>query len=120
MGKGVLVYPVNAPELDKYEDHRERLVPMRWDDRENNKRRQLFDSRLHVTAVNRTGSLSDVAQAIADFEANISNLAITQRNDDFCDLKLDIEVRDVEHVDRLMSALRGLSVVSTIERVVYE
>lgn len=120
MGKGVLVYPVNAPELDKYEEHRERLVPMRWDDSENNKRRQLFDSRLHVTVVNRTGSLSDVAQAIADFEANISNLAITQRNDDFCDLKLDIEVRDVEHVDRLMSALRGLSVVSTIERVVYE
>ena len=33
---------------------------------------RLFDSRLNLTVVNRTGSLSIVAQTIADFDANIS------------------------------------------------
>ena len=53
-------------------------------------------------------SLSIVAQTIADFDANISNLALTQRDQDFCDLTLDIEVRDVQHVEQLVNALKGV------------
>ena len=88
---------------------------MRWDSGTMNEAR-LFDSRLNLTVVNRTGSLSIVAQTIADFDANISNLALTQRDQDFCDLTLDIEVRDVQHVEQLVNALKGSSVVSAATR----
>ena len=60
--------------------------------------------------------MSIVAQTLADFDANISNLALTQRDQDFCDLTLDIEVRDVQHVEQLVDALKGSSVVSAASR----
>ena len=82
MGEGVVVYPVGAPALDQFEDQPERWVTMRWDSGTVNEAR-LFDSRLNLTVVNRTGSLSIVAQTLADFDANISNLALTQRDQDF-------------------------------------
>ena len=115
MGEGVVVYPVGAPALDQFEEQPERWIAMRWDSGMMNEAR-LFDSRLNLTVVNRTGSLSIVAQTIADFNANISNLALTQRDQDFCDLTLDIEVRDVQHVEQLVNALKGSSVVSAATR----
>jgi guanosine-3',5'-bis(diphosphate) 3'-pyrophosphohydrolase len=115
MGEGLVVYPVGAPALDQFEEQPERWVAMRWDSGTMNEAR-LFDSRLNLTVVNRTGSLSIVAQTIADFDANISNLALTQRDQDFCDLTLDIEVRDVQHVEQLVNALKGSSVVSAATR----
>ena len=56
------------------------------------------------------------AKTIADFDANIANLALTQRDQDFCDLTLDIEVRDVQHAEQLVKALQGSSVVSAASR----
>ena len=90
-------------------------IAMRWDSG-TMKEARLFNSRLNLTVVNRTGSLSIVAQTIADFDANISHLALTQRDQDFCDLTLDIEVRDVQHAEQLVNALKGSSVVSTATR----
>jgi (p)ppGpp synthase/HD superfamily hydrolase len=106
---------VGAPALDQFEEQPERWVAMRWDSATMNEAR-LFDSRLNLTVVNRTGSLSIVAQTIADFDANIANLALTQRDQDFCDLTLDIEVRDVQHAEQLVKALQGSSVVSAASR----
>ena len=120
MGEGVVIYPRAAAILENYENQRERWVSMHWDDEGNHRRDQLFSSRLQMTAVNRTGALSAITQTIADFDANILNLAITQRNDDFCDLKIDIEVRDVDHVTQLIDALKGSSVVSFVSRVLFE
>ena len=120
MGEGVVIYPRAAAILENYEGQRERWVSMHWDDEGNHQRDQLFSSRLQMTAVNRTGALSAITQTIADFDANILNLAITQRNDDFCDLKIDIEVRDVDHVSQLIAALKGSSVVSFVSRVLFE
>ena len=113
-GKGIVVYPADAPELAGFEDTPERWVSMRWE--ENN---LLFASRLQLTTVNRTGSLSTITQTIADFDANITNLKLTQTNDDFCDLTVDVEVRDREHMEQLVAAIRGSRVVSEANRVIF-
>lgn len=114
-GKGIVVYPAEASALAAYEDKPERWVSMRWED--NN---LLFASRLNLTVVNRTGSLSTITQTIADFDANITNLRLTQNNDDFCDLSVDVEVRDRDHMRKLVAAIRGSRVVSKANRVIYD
>ena len=114
-GKGIVVYPAGAPALADYEEMPERWVSMRWEDND-----LLFASRLQLTTVNRTGSLSTITQTIADFDANITNLRLTQNNDDFCDLTVDVEVRDREHMKQLVAAIRGSRVVSKANRVIYE
>jgi len=114
-GKGIVVYPAEAPALAAFEDKPERWVSMRWEESD-----LLFASRLELTTVNRTGSLSTITQTIADFDANITNLRLTQNNDDFCDLTVDVEVRDREHMQQLVAAIRGSRVVSKANRVIYE
>ncbi len=116
MGQGVVVYPASAPDILDLEDKPERLVAMKWDE----KAETLFASRVHMTAVNRTGSLSIITQTIADFDANITNLSFIQDSDDFCDLTVDVEVRDVEHMDQMIDAIRGSRVVSEANRVIFK
>ncbi len=114
-GEGVVVYPLDAPALARYEDQPERWVPMKWEDTE----QRLFASCVRMTAVNRTGALGDITQTIADFDANITNLSMIMLNEDFCDLTIDVEVRDVEHMTQLVGALRGSSVISEANRVIF-
>jgi RelA/SpoT family (p)ppGpp synthetase len=114
-GQGVVVYPANARELAAFEDSRERWVPMQWGEKSNH----LFASRVDLTAVNRTGSLSVITQTIADFDANITNLSMIHLNEDFCDLTVDVEVRDKEHMEQLVSALQGSRVISKAKRVIF-
>ena len=114
-GQGVVVYPANARELAAFEDSRERWVPMQWGEEDNH----LYASRVDLTAVNRTGSLSVITQTIADFDANITNLSMIHLNEDFCDLTVDVEVRDKEHMEQLVSALQGSRVISKAKRVIF-
>jgi (p)ppGpp synthase/HD superfamily hydrolase len=114
-GQGVVVYPANARELAAFEDSRERWVPMQWGEENNH----LYASRVDLTAVNRTGSLSVITQTIADFDANITNLSMIHLNEDFCDLTVDVEVRDKEHMEQLVSALQGSRVISTAKRIIF-
>ncbi|MCH1569397.1 MAG: bifunctional (p)ppGpp synthetase/guanosine-3',5'-bis(diphosphate) 3'-pyrophosphohydrolase, partial [Alphaproteobacteria bacterium] len=114
-GSGVVVYPSNARELAAFEDSRERWVPMRWE----GESEALFASRVQLTAVNRTGSLSVITQTIADFDANITNLSMIHLNEDFCDLTVDVEVRDKEHMEQLVNALKGSRVISEAKRVIF-
>ncbi|MDA8544605.1 bifunctional (p)ppGpp synthetase/guanosine-3',5'-bis(diphosphate) 3'-pyrophosphohydrolase [Alphaproteobacteria bacterium] len=114
-GQGVVVYPANARELAAFEDSRERWVPMQWGEENNH----LYASRVDLTAVNRTGSLSVITQTIADFDANITNLSMIHLNEDFCDLTVDVEVRNKEHMEQLVSALQGSRVISKAKRVIF-
>lgn len=114
-GQGVVVYPANARELAAFEDSRERWVPMQWGEENNH----LYASRVDLTAVNRTGSLSVITQTITDFDANITNLSMIHLNEDFCDLTVDVEVRDKEHMEQLVSALQGSRVISKAKRVIF-
>jgi guanosine-3',5'-bis(diphosphate) 3'-pyrophosphohydrolase len=91
-------------------------VAMKWDE----EAETLFASRVHMTAVNRTGSLSVITQTIADFDANITNLSFIQDSDDFCELTVDVEVRDVDHMEQMMDAIRGSRVVSEANRVIFK
>jgi (p)ppGpp synthase/HD superfamily hydrolase len=64
--------------------------------------------------------LSVITQTIADFDANITNLSFIQDSDDFCELTVDVEVRDVDHMEQMMDAIRGSRVVSEANRVIFK
>ena len=106
---------MEAPILSDFEDYEERWVAMHWDIGDGSD--ALFDSRLDMTLVDKAGSLSIVSQTLADFDANITNLSLFKRDETFHDLALDIQVRDVNHVNQIVNALRASSVVTRIERV---
>ena len=58
----------------------------------------------------------ELANIIAQSGGNISNLQFTNRNPDFFDMTVDIEVDDNKHLSNVLSALRAGRSVSTVGR----
>ena len=115
-GEGVMVYPISSPLLQDYEAEVDRWLPLKWDDEASHDR--MYDTRLSLTVANKIGALAIISRTIGEFGANISNLSMNQRDEDFCLLEMDLEVRDLNHVKEIISALRGSRLVNRVKRVV--
>ena len=115
-GEGVMVYPISSPLLQDYEAELGRWLPLKWDNDASHDR--MYDTRLSLTVANKIGALAIISRTIGEFGANISNLSMNQRDEDFCLLEMDLEVRDLNHVKEIISALRGSRLVNRVKRVV--
>ena len=113
-GKGVTVHTIDCMTLEAFADSPERWVDVSWDVDDETAAKQL--SRLNVTLANEPGSLGELANTIAQSGGNISNLKFTNRNPDFFDMTVDIEVDDNKHLNEIMTALRGGRSVSSVDR----
>ena len=71
----------------------------------------------NIILTNKTGSLGKVTTSIAKNNGNISNIHFTTRKKDFYEIVIDIEVRDSNHLNNIIAALRLFSEVSSLERV---
>ena len=113
-GEGVTIYPIHADILQKYEDETHRWIDVDWDvDPENPER---FVTGLSVVSLNEVGALGRIAQTLAEGDANINNLAMVTRSPDFYEMLIDIEVWNLSHLNRLITSLRQLGVVSKVKR----
>jgi len=110
---GIRIYQIHSPKLKAYEH--ERWIDASWDvDRENPQR---FPARVKVTAVNEPGSLAQIAQLIGEAEGNIDQLKMIGRGADFTEMRIDLEVWDLAHLNEIISGLRSKDVVSSAERI---
>jgi guanosine-3',5'-bis(diphosphate) 3'-pyrophosphohydrolase len=113
--KGITIYPIQSPALQKFDDEPERWIDIRWDLDENSKER--FPARIAVTAINAPGSLAEIAQVVAVNDANIHTLSMIRTAPDFTEMLIDIEVWDLKHLNRLLAQLKANSCVSDARRV---
>lgn len=112
-GAGIRIFQIHSPRLQKYEH--QRWIDMSWDiDRDKQER---FPARLSVTAPNRPGSLAAIADVIGEAEGNIDNLKMIRRASDFTELRIEVEVFDLAHLNRIIAGLRQTDVVSKVERM---
>ncbi|MDZ7926895.1 MAG: RelA/SpoT AH/RIS domain-containing protein, partial [Agrobacterium sp.] len=113
-GKGITIYPIQAPALQRFDDEPERWIDVRWDLDEANKSR--FMARVMINALNEPGTLASVAQSIATLDVNIRALNMVRIGTDFSELALDVEVWDLRQLNQLLSQLKDLDCVSTVKR----
>ena len=78
---------------------------------------ELTVSRILAVLSNTPGSLSALATVIARNQGNISNLKITDRDPEFFEMRVDIEVRDAKHLSNIVAALRLDPAIASVERV---
>jgi RelA/SpoT family (p)ppGpp synthetase len=74
-------------------------------------------ARLSVIVKNEAGSLGVMAGILGAHQANIVNLALVHRDASFHTFQLAIEVHDVQHLMRILAALRAADAVSQAERI---
>ncbi|MDR6267228.1 RelA/SpoT family (p)ppGpp synthetase [Roseobacter sp. N2S] len=112
-GSGVLVHRIDCDRLVEYEDTPERWIDLRWLD---GKRVADQNVTIEVTMANDAGVLGRICTLIGEHNANISNLEFTDRKQDFYRMTIDIEVRDVEHLMHVLTAVEADSDVAQVLR----
>jgi GTP pyrophosphokinase len=111
-GEGIRIFQIHSPKLRDYEH--ERWIDVTWDIDPDNPER--FPAKVVVTALNEPGSLAQIAQVIGEADGNIDNVRMLRRAQDFTEMLIEIEVWDLDHLNQIMTGLKGKAVVSGVER----
>jgi len=74
-------------------------------------------ARIQVRVKNTPGALASAMSAVAVNGGNISNLKLTERNPLYFEFYVDVEVRDVAHLQNILGALRVSDAVESVDRV---
>jgi GTP pyrophosphokinase/guanosine-3',5'-bis(diphosphate) 3'-pyrophosphohydrolase len=112
-GQGVLVHAIDCPALEEFEDQTSRWVDLQW---HSGRHKPVFTVSLDLTISNDAGVLGRICTLVGEQKANISDLRFTDRKPDFYRLIIDVDLRDVEHLHMVMTALEAETDVAQISR----
>ncbi|HEX3653288.1 MAG TPA: bifunctional (p)ppGpp synthetase/guanosine-3',5'-bis(diphosphate) 3'-pyrophosphohydrolase [Rhizomicrobium sp.] len=113
-GEGVVIHAIDCAELENAQTM-EDWLDVGWGP-------HAAESGAHIARIlarvkNEPGSLAAVATVIGNNGGNIFNLKVASRNPLYFDFLVDIEVRDVAHLENILGALRVNVSVESVERV---
>ena len=74
-------------------------------------------TQIAVTMLNEPGALGVIATTIGEYGANIDAVSSAANGADFRELLIEVQVRDIQHLNAILSELRGKSVVNKVERL---
>ncbi|WP_408589414.1 RelA/SpoT family protein [Novosphingobium sp.] len=109
-GKGVEVHAIDCLQLADGVDAD--WIDLQWDARTDG-----AVGRVRAELYNRPGTLAEMAGTFAKNHANVVNLEMTQRENPFHTYEVDLEVRDLAHLTRIISALRASDAVAQADRI---
>ncbi|HBQ37320.1 MAG TPA: bifunctional (p)ppGpp synthetase/guanosine-3',5'-bis(diphosphate) 3'-pyrophosphohydrolase [Rhodobacteraceae bacterium] len=112
-GKGVIIHTIDCPVLSDFEDQTGRWVDLNW---HSGKHSAGHTVTLKITISNDAGVLGRICTLIGELKANIADLKFLDRKPDFYLLMIEVDLRDVEHLHNIMTALEADSDVATMER----
>jgi GTP diphosphokinase / guanosine-3',5'-bis(diphosphate) 3'-diphosphatase len=113
-GEGLVIHTIDCGELAKHIDMDDWL-DVSWG--QGAADAGLSVARILVRVNNAPGSLAAVLTAIAADGGNIFNLKVTDRNPLYFEFIVDVEVRDVAHLQNILGALRVNDAVESVDRV---
>ena len=88
-----------------------------WLDLEWGDRSGLATGRLLVTLYDRRGTIAEMANIVARNHADVRSLDKVRIEDPFATYEIDIEVQDLAHLTRILSALRASDAVAQADRI---
>ena len=112
-GQGVLVHAIDCPALEEFEEQPNRWVDLQW---HSGRHASVNTVGLDVAISNDAGVLGRICTLIGEQKANISDLRFTERKPDFYRLIIDVDLRDVEHLHMVMTALEAETDVAQVSR----
>jgi GTP diphosphokinase / guanosine-3',5'-bis(diphosphate) 3'-diphosphatase len=119
-GKGVTIHGRDCQTLTAFAATPERFIDVDWNYEVVGKSGDMKGSghtaRISVIAANEQGSLADISNAVAKQEGAIANMKIVNRQQDFMEALIDVDVRDIAHLSKVIVGLRGLKTIKGVER----
>ncbi|MBI3677044.1 MAG: bifunctional (p)ppGpp synthetase/guanosine-3',5'-bis(diphosphate) 3'-pyrophosphohydrolase [Proteobacteria bacterium] len=114
-GEGVVIHTIDCAELENAQSSMADWLDVTWGTHAAETDASV--ARILVRVKNEPGSLAAVMTVIAANGGNIFNLHTANRNALFFEFSIDIEVRDVAHLQNIIGALRVNAVVESVDRV---
>ena len=113
--QGITIYPIHSSALVAYDDNLDQWLDVRWDLDAATK--TLYPTQILVTTLNEPGALGVVATTIGENGANIDNLQFKPSGSDFREVRFDLQVFDIQHLNTIIAQLRDKPVVAKVERL---
>ena len=110
-GKGVTVHAKGCQTLEGFAAP-ERFIDIAWE----NEATGVHTGRINVIGVQEPGLLANVTNAVSKHDGSITNLKIVNKQQDFQEILLDVEVRDLRHLSNVIAGLRAAHGVTQVER----
>lgn len=114
-GRGVIVHTSDCPNVEKFE--MERMVEVSWDIPTRTTDGELYNSKIVVVCSDKRGVLAKIASAISEAEANISEAKITKRNDQRSVCEFSLEIRNLDHLKKVIKSVEKDPDVFSVDRV---
>lgn len=111
-GKGVTIHTQDCETLAAFEHKPERLLDVFWAPFQKGK----YTGRIYLILVNQPGALATLTTLVAKAGANILNVKIYNRAEDFYEVFVDLEVANVNSLNEIIASLRMSSWVFSVER----
>ena len=112
-GRGVTVHRSECGTLGRRRADPERWLDLGWNPEAAEGK---GTARLQVMTLNQPGSLGSLSTAIGRQGGNITDVRFGARSPDLYEIILDVEVEDLDHLDRVVAGLRATPVVTYVER----
>jgi GTP pyrophosphokinase len=111
IGHGVTVHRTNC--INALKMNPERQIDIEW----NKDVTETYPVKICVSSSDRVGLLADIAANISKSKANILNATTEIRENEIVDSFFTLAVEDIEHLDRVISAIKRVKLVHDVKRV---
>ena len=112
-GKGMVIHQENCPNAKAHRNKRKRNVAVQWADAVQGE----YNATIRVITMNQRGVLAKMATEIADMQANIEQVDVSERDAMSTQVTFTVSVRDRKHLADIMRRLRNIKEVMKISRV---
>ncbi len=113
LGKGVAVHAKRCKNAANLMINHERIIEVNWEGAGDP-----YPVKISVLTADRTGQLAAMTNKIADIKTNIRSASTDDDilNDGTRKIELTVDVTDVDHLERVIGALKGIDGVIEVER----
>jgi len=120
-GKGVTIHTRECPTLESFAATPERFIDVDWEPAafmsgSGRGNKGGHTGRVSVIADNDGNAIANITNAISRQDGDVVNLRIINRQDDFMEMLVDVEVRDLHQLVTVIASLRAAKSVHQVER----
>ncbi len=110
-GRGITVHKADCPNVQGAEP--DRLVELEW----NKKERHTYPVHIRVVCKDKKGALAEISAVIASSDVNISQAHVDTGEDMNAVLTFRVDVNDLNQFNKVVSAIKRLKNVQSVERM---
>ncbi len=113
-GKGITIHKKDCNTVAKYQATTpEKLFDLNWEDY-SSFNTSSFRTKISVLANSAAGSLNEITSVLAKENANIEDIRVASKTDEFVEFILIIDVTDINHLNNIITNLKNSKMINTV------